>query len=318
MFLCFNHFLYKYLKSTFEHELVDYYNLHTLLYKYTGKTDINENEIIDLLNKIKDNLNYQDIIIDEAQDFDSEVIEIFSKYVDENDGKFCVFYDKNQLLFKKENLSWIEHAECKLVLSKNCRNTRQIAVTANNIINTNIRLNDNAIQGEMPSITFIENEEDELIHIEKLITKYKQEGFLNKDITILTLDTERNSILNGYNFIGDNKLVSEINNEDIVFTTSKKFKGLESNAIIIIDIKNKFLLDDEGKRNFYVAASRAKQKLDCIYIGNEEEIKEIANNIIDINNNNDIAKIAMKYKIKPNRLYSSEETIKNMDSKKGY
>ena len=87
--------------------------------------------------------------------------------------------------------------------------------------------------------------------------------------------------------------------ENILFTTSKKFKGMEGNVVIIIDINKSTLLSDEDKRNFYVASSRAKQKLDLIINANEEELNEIADTINDIKLPSSIAKIAMKLKVKP-------------------
>ena len=299
LFLCFNHFLYKYLKNNFENKNIDFYNLHTLLFKYSGRYDIKNEEIGTLLKKYENKFNYDDVIIDEAQDFNSDTIEFYSSITEKCNGKFFVFYDKKQLLFQRENSKWIENAECKLVLSKNCRNTQQIAITSNNIIDTYTYLNDNAIQGEMPTLNFVDNSEEAINKVKELIIKYKNEGFENKDITILTLESEDKSILNGYNYIDNNRIVSEIDGRNIVFTTSKKFKGLESNAIIVIDIKRDSFIDEEKRRNLYVASSRAKQKLGLIFECNDEDIDILAEEIKDINNSNNIAKIAMKLKVKP-------------------
>ncbi len=299
LFLCFNHFLYKYLQNTFKDYNIDFYNLHSLLYKYTGLYNICNEQILPLLIKSESKFEYDDVIIDEGQDFNSEVIDFYSKMVEKKDGKFYVFYDKKQLLFQKENASWIENAECKLVLTKNCRNTQQIAVTSNNVIDAHTYLNDNVIQGEMPTLNFVSDKEKAIEKIMALIKEYKLRGFDNKDITILTLDTEFNSILYNCNSIGSYKFVSEIDGKNIVFTTSKKFKGLESNAIIIIDIKSNDFIDEEKKRNLYVASSRAKQKLDLVFISNDEDIKIVSDSIKDIQSTNSVAKISLKLKVKP-------------------
>ncbi len=299
LFLCFNHFLYKYLKSNFENNNIDFYNLHTLLFKYSGRYDIKNEEIVTLLKKYENKFDYNDVIIDEAQDFNDDVIEFYSRKTEKCNGKFFIFYDRKQLLFQKEKSNWIENAECKLVLSKNCRNTQQIAITSNSIIDANTYLNDNAIQGEMPTLNFVNNREEAINKIKELIDKYKSEGFENKDIIILTLETEDRSILNAYTYINNNKIVSEIDGENILFTTSKKFKGLESDAVIIIDIKRDDFIDEEKRRNLYVASSRARQKLGLVFESNDEDIDFLAKEIKEINNSNGIAKIAMKLKVKP-------------------
>ena len=54
------------------------------------------------------------------------------------------------------------------------------------------------------------------------------------------------------------------------FTTCRKFKGLESDVIIVVDIdKDTFV--DEGEQLMYVGTSRARFKLSCIVNMSEEE-----------------------------------------------
>ena len=302
LFLCFNHFLCKHLNENCQHANVKYYNLHKLIYDFSGNYNIQNNEYEYLLNKIKEKLYFQDIIIDEAQDLDDGVINFFSKFADEKNGKFYVFYDKNQLIYQRKNADWIEKSECKLVLSKNCRNTFQIAITSNNIIDINTQWKENVVNGDMPKICFVNDRNSAISSIEKLIKEYKNKGFKNNEITILTTKTENESILNGQEYIADNKIVKEMDNENILFTTSKKFKGLESNVVILIDLDENTFIDEGKKRNFYVAASRAKQILDIVVIASKEEIDNIAEHINDVNNKNSIAKIAIKLKVKPVNL----------------
>ena len=72
------------------------------------------------------------VFIDEAQDFVNEEILYFKTLMSLKNGRFLVFYDKNQLLTTDSVPEWIEKSECKLLLTKNCRNTKQIAKTAYN------------------------------------------------------------------------------------------------------------------------------------------------------------------------------------------
>lgn len=302
LFLCFNHFLCEHLNKNCQYANVKYFNLHRLLYNFSGNYNIKEDEYLEILNRIKDKLYFQDIIIDEAQDLNDDVINFFSNLSDEKDGKFYVFYDKNQLIYQRKNSDWIEMSECKLVLSKNCRNTLQIAITSNNIIDINAKWNENIVNGDMPQIIFAKDKDLTILAIQKLIKEYKSKGFKNNEITILTTLTEEKSVLNGQEYIGDDKIVKEIDNENIFFTSSRKFKGLESNVVIIVDVEKEEFSDHEKKRNLYVAASRAKHKLDIIVNASEEEIDDIAKQISTVNIKNSIAKIATKLKVKPVKI----------------
>ena len=253
LLLCYNHFLYEYIQSNLNEINIEVYNLNTLLARYnTYNVDIDD--AYKYLNEIKDKFYYEDIIIDEGQDFDDKIINFFSNYVDEKNGSLYVFYDKNQLLYQRESIDWIQKSECRLVLSKNCRNTFEIAITANNIMDIQVKSIENAIRGEVPNLYMFKEKDKTLNLLEKLISKYKKMGFSSKDIKILTLETEKESIINNIDYIGNYRIVHEIDNENILYTTSRKFKGMEGNVVILIDVKKKTFLSEEQKRNFYVAA----------------------------------------------------------------
>ncbi len=68
----------------------------------------------------------------------------------------------------------------------------------------------------------------------------------------------------------------EKTNSSILFTTAKKFKGLESRVIIVDDIDESSFNDEKKKRNFYVACSRATQFLALVVEGDDAKIKSIA------------------------------------------
>lgn len=303
LFLCFNKFLYESLLSDKINNL-DIYNLHSYLLHFA--TDIYSNEkIINVLKEISiNNFGYDDIIIDEGQDFPDDVIETFDSISTNIKGKFFVFYDKNQVLYNDRYPDWITNAECKLLLTKNCRNTFQIAITSNNILNIKTIQNNNNIIGDMPILTIYENNIEKVL--ENSINNIRNSGFKLSDIVILTLESENNSILKGINRIGKYFISNKYNRSynEILFTTSRKFKGLESSAIIIVDFNKKTLSNNIEKNNFYVATSRAKQKLTLLV--EEKEIESIAKEITDIKLENKIGKISLKLKVKP---YSLVEVV---------
>lgn len=73
---------------------------------------------------------YKHIIIDEGQDFAECHLDLLYAIAEIADGCFYVFYDKNQLVQQRQTLDWVNRVECRLILSRNCRNTRSIAVTS--------------------------------------------------------------------------------------------------------------------------------------------------------------------------------------------
>ena len=296
LYLCFNKFLYKSLLSEKISNL-DINNLHSYLMQFNNDLD-NNKKIIDVLKGITPKyFDYDDIIIDEGQDFPDDVIEFFDSIASNIKGKFFVFYDKNQLLYNDRYPAWIMNSECKLLLTKNCRNTFQIAVTSNNILNIKTIQNNNSIVGEMPVLKIYNN--DYVSILEKCINDIRNDGFKPSEIVILTLENEQNSILTGVKQIGKYYISNKYNrsSNEILFTTSRKFKGLESSAVIVIDLNKKTLSNKIEKNNFYVATSRARQKLTILVA--ENEIESIASEIDDIKLTNNVGKIALKFKVKP-------------------
>ena len=298
LFTCFNSQLYQYVKKRYSNPNIEFLNLHSLISKYTKKEKIERKEFLIFLKEIENKIEYKNIILDEGQDFSTDVIKFFSAYVDKKNGRFYLFYDKNQLIYQDEE-EWKDECDCRLVLTQNCRNTVQIGTTSNNIIDTKIVIANRNVEGDVPKMILINNKEKAIEKIEELINLYKQQGFRKDEITILTLKTNEKSILNGKEKIGTDKLVEKYNGKDIIFTTSRKFKGLESNAIIIIDLCTSNFIAEKEKKNFYVAVSRARQKLDIIGLTPECDIDVISQNIEDGTEDDNLVKIARKLEIDP-------------------
>ena len=90
---------------------------------------------------------------------------------------------------------------------------------------------------------------------------------------------EEDSILRQIHKISGIPITREKTNSSILFTTASKFKGLESRVVIIVDIDESSFADEEKKRMFYVACSRATQYLNLFINGDEQKIKAIADTI---------------------------------------
>ena len=279
LFLCFNRLLYEHLQKDCSYGNISYYNINTFLKRYTGFDAVNAQQRIELLNKINiKTLPFDDIIIDEAQDFENSEILYFKALSELHDGHFLVFYDKNQLMTTQEVPLWISNAECRLVLTRNCRNTYEIACTAYNVIDIDINQKISMIHGDKTSIAFVEKKP--LIELSKILKYYLDNSYAKSEITILSMSSYHTSILNDVKQLGELKIsYDNKNNDSIFFTTAKKFKGLENKVIIIIDIDKKCFTDESTKQVFYVACSRATHNLSLFVYGDNDKIMQIANSI---------------------------------------
>lgn len=279
LFLCFNKLLLESLKAhNNSNKNIDFYNLPGLVCAKTGAIDAGGNEgISNYLNSIDPtHWGYKHIIIDEGQDFFEEHLEILFTIAELIQGCFYVFYDKNQLVQQRQSLDWVKTVECRLILSANCRNTKNIAVTSNKslgIEKVKMRLD---IAGTKPELFINQSKEQLCNNISKLIRKYTDNGVPKKDIVILTVKTEETSLLNGVSSVGGYKLSSEFNSSNILFTSARKFKGLETSVVILIDVDERTFSSDEERRVFYVGSSRARHYLEIFTVLNDDEIPKFA------------------------------------------
>lgn len=286
LFLCYNSFLKEYLKSTYENPYISYYTIDGFTCKIcdTEKSDYNilEEKLLD--DYCTGNFPYQHIIIDEGQDFGKDELEeiniisllkdiaISNNDVNNTNRTFYLFYDKNQMIQSDNVPKYIEEADCKLTLYRNCRNTTNIAQTSLRFLGSDSapRLADSATLGDIPKMGFITNVENAVELLNRVIEKYFEDGY--SMITILTCKTETSSIFAEY--VKDS--VYRYKNKNLRFTTCRKFKGLESDVVILVDIDRETF--DDGTELMYVGASRAKYKLSCLVNMSEEECLELMKN----------------------------------------
>lgn len=302
LFLCFNKLLLENLKILHRNSeyTIDFHNLPGLVCSELGVRDAGGNDgISEYLNSINHNIwKYKHIIIDEGQDFYEEHLEILSTIAALANGCFYVFYDKNQLVHQRQSLDWVKSVECRLVLTANCRNTKNIAVTSNKPIGVDKIKMRVDIPGNKPNLYLNTTREQVCENISKLIRKYTDGGLKKREIVILTVKTEESSILSGLTSIGNYRITSELSSSNILFTSCRKFKGLEAKVVIIVDVERKTFNTEEERRVFYVGASRAKHFLEIFSCLNEDEIIEMATAINGAPVKNSKASIGSNLKVK--------------------
>jgi len=281
LFLCYNSMLKEHLAQHHAEKLVDYYTIDGFACSltHTAVTDFQKAQALLEEMYIEGSFPYQHVIIDEGQDFgkehieESDILELLQNLVlDKNDqsGTFYVFYDKNQKIQARELPKVIENADCKLTLYQNCRNTRSIADTSVKVLppQKRLRLADHCLTGVVPSIVFAQSKEEQFDVLNRCIESCWEKNY--QDVVILTMATEITSVYaselqNGF---------YRYNRKQIPFTTCRKFKGLEADAIILVDIKGDIWSGDSSQM-FYVGTSRARFHLEAICAMGEQECREL-------------------------------------------
>lgn len=275
LFLCFNEALRKHLEENNPIKFVNFKTIYELAEQFIDfKDDIKLNDLTDTLAGFlydnKRNWPYRNVIIDEAQDFNTFFIEILKEITE---GCFYAFYDKNQSIYQKDSMAWANNAECKLTLHTNCRNTKEIARTsARNIGLDSKTFINSPINGEQSFISEYKSANDGNALVEKVVNHLIKNKKANpEDIVILTMTDFNNSILQGKISVSQQHLHRFLKKGSICFNTVDEFKGLEAAYLILIDI-DVFKYSDEHYRNrLYIGCSRAKQGLFMLLDNPQEE-----------------------------------------------
>lgn len=305
LFLCFNRFLKDYLESLKNedkkaYENIVFYNLPKLVCDKIGVPIVEKEDILQFLDRYENyDWNFKHVVIDEGQDFDEDEINKLYDIALLQDGVFYIFYDKNQFVQGREFPQWLLKAECRLILNINCRNTFRIADTSGKAIAIEPKVKNKAVQGDMPQFFVCATQKDAHKKLSVLIDQYRSNGFEYNQICIITVKTEENSILTNVNQLGNHRVSTSRENNTVLFTTARKFKGLESDTIIMIDIDEETFKDEGNRRLFYVGASRAKHELDIVFVGNDGKLEETVAAFNSVRYPNAVIGIAKCLNVKP-------------------
>lgn len=280
LFLCYNRFLRDYLKANYKYDNVSFYTIDALACKLCETSVPDTQKLVEKLEELflEGCFPYKNVIIDEGQDFGKSEIEetniislLESIVLDETvDGTFYVFYDKLQLVQAEKIPEYIQDADCRLSLYKNCRNTENIAITSMRPIPDvkKPKLLDGALKGDSPKIYISEEVETLKKNIEDILLQCQANKI--DDVVILTCKTEENSLLSAY--VNDGKY--KVQRKEYIFTTCRKFKGLEADIVILVDVNKKVFLSD-AINLYYVGTSRARFGLNIMAEMSSAECREV-------------------------------------------
>lgn len=147
-----------------------------------------------------------------------------------------------------------------------CGHTRKIAETSFKPLQTEPKLFDSAIAGTLPKIIFAESEIS--IALNRAIHDILNNGITN--IQIISCAPAGHSSVQEYLTANGNYLCRKT---EIAFTTCRKFKGLEADAVVLIDVDYDTICDQN--KLFYVGASRARLDLFIICNLSDDECTQV-------------------------------------------
>lgn len=218
-------------------------------------------DIIDSINNV---LKYDSIVVDEAQDFDLNMgMTVRHLMKSEQESSLYVFYDKNQNLFLQDFEDSFGITSQPFILRYNIRNTAHIyncAVDESNLGEDTIA---NNLLGFKPEIYKFRNKLQALKTLTNIINKLAQKEMVPiESIVVLSDLPKEQTILANETHIGPFEITCQRENNSILFSTTKDFKGLEADVVIYLNQVFKNLPDTLlQKTNRYVAITRARYYL---------------------------------------------------------
>lgn len=272
LFLCYNSALKNHLQRFHKLPNVRFATFHGLASEFVGtqgKHKETEQRFLDLLLQ-DDPFPYAHLIVDEGQDFKSDWLE--SLALKFRDGTFYVFYDRNQLI-QFGNLGWLETMDCRLVLTRNCRNTDEIAKVAYRAGNLTAAPT-LGVSGPKPALHVVGSAQ-EAANLTARLLELVREKFrcAPHELAVLTLDTPAEDSALARLKVKGLPFASDPADNSVTMTTARRFKGLEASIVIIPDVDLSRADDADWRRRLYVACSRARQEVHMITASPEADMK---------------------------------------------
>lgn len=227
---------------------------------------------------------------------------LLSDDIEDSSKSFTVFYDRYQLIQgdKNSGAGWkltlpeyIANADCKLTLYRNCRNSERVARSFMGVMGLKSYLYQ-CVKPPFDDATHIAFCAKGIAFVEKIKNvfasekeKYFRDENNKRHNKVVVVSVGQSALkdstlgkLNQLAFGKDKNGREETGRATIVGTdipvyTARTYKGLESDAVILIDMSPEVLLNNSSDAAylFYTAASRAKFSLKIIIDWSVDECK---------------------------------------------
>ncbi|MEQ8690775.1 MAG: AAA family ATPase [Pseudomonadales bacterium] len=208
------------------------------------------------------NVRYDAIVVDEGQDFKENWWPVIDEALaDRPTGTLYVFFDPNQNIYEGGPPTAIGVSPIRL--KYNCRNTTRIAEYSAQFVGAEVRSRVGAPQGAEVQRLQMANNREVLEQLRKTLHQLVVEQEIDPgQIVVLTARSVSTSLASKIDQLGNFRLVNIDSRKgalDIAFTSLGRFKGLEADAVILIDVESgaKYC----SAAHLYVGASRARHLL---------------------------------------------------------
>lgn len=274
LFLCYNSALRQHLEAHHAQPSVRYLTFHGLARELMGRNEPLDRATQALIEHLADDapIPYDHVIVDEGQDFDRDWLE-FLRYRF-RDTAFYVFYDRYQAIQGEADTRWLDEISCRLVLTRNCRNTDPIARVAYRAGGLKITPA-LGLDGPLPVLhcaaDISETESIVSALIQEACTGHKIEPH---EIAILTLETLNEGSPWRRDRIGGQRVAEKPQVDCVTVTTVRRFKGLEAALVIVVDVDFARAVHEDWRRRLYVACSRARHAVHIVTTTQESELGE--------------------------------------------
>jgi hypothetical protein len=233
--------------------------------------DLAPETLMQACSMLGDVYKFDAVIVDEGQDFYdlwwTSLDDVFRKPSDK--ACYYVFFDPNQNLYV-QSPSIPGELGVAFQLPVNCRNTVRIAEHCASLVNQSNRVKDGAPTGDTPEFLSAPTLRDAYQLAGKRVREWCMPGAGG-------LKTSQVAVLVSSGFDKDLSVIFKTvaatedfeawrNGNGVLVAPWRRFKGLEADAIVIVEGPSKS--DDPNERaNRYVARSRAKHLLTVIQVG---------------------------------------------------
>jgi hypothetical protein len=208
------------------------------------------------------------LVLDEGQDLlKPTYVQFFDALLKEElaRGTWRIFLDPNQDLFLGSPPSELERLEsCSnpYRLTKNCRNTREIALATS--ILSGVKLSETLVaEGPEVAEEWHSGTRERQKRATRVLHDWLERGLRPDQIVVLSPQTLAKSTIGGIErsklprqIVDVSRADDQTNSSRIRFSTVAGFKGLEADAVLLTDLGD--LTDPESRSLLYVGASRAK------------------------------------------------------------
>ena len=281
LLLCFNEFLLQHLRTRELDPLITVHNVRSLAEEILQDDSLPIEQVNTFFEEFfaaeydDTDWQYPNIVVDEGQDISDAMLEHLSFLAELNDGSFYVFYDRNQFILERNSPEQPQYldskAECRLVLYRNCRNTAEIAASIGSLVDMRQEPYLNDVHGEKPKAVFYSEKVAVQVIAERFVKNMLDNRIALEEMVILSVHSLEHSALQGVKELAGVPVSNNLEEGKIWFTTTRKYKGLEAKAVLLIDVEVSKLSDPVMQRMIYIGGSRANTYLKVAFYEDVEK-----------------------------------------------